>query len=211
MKKELLPILIALPLVAVKAQTFQRQAQQPAFFMPKSVVTAPQPERLPSVESMNYQGQRISNQSSSPFIGAPEYVEEVEKNNDVMPQNTVATEPLTPKSVAATSEETQKSVIKEEKPRQVVTENSEPKKVNIFEKVDTAENSEKNVTTENKKQDSDNYQEIFAKIIESHKNDLNLISKGQPVNNPEIERLIDSYTPEVHKITDTIDVRKIKL
>ena len=203
MTKKLLPVLIALPLFAVNAQTFQRRAQQPAFFMPKSVMTEQQPERLPSVGSMNYQGQRISDNASSPFFDASDEIDEPKKIENVE-KNNVPTEAVVPalKQYAAP------------KPAEVKPVKKVQKQPSLPETASKETTVTKTTAVKNDiaaKKGSDNYQDIFAEIQKSHKKDLKLISEGQKVNNPEIEQMLESYEPKVHTITDTIDIRTLKL
>lgn len=202
MRKELLLICFVLPIIAVNAQTFERKPQQPAFFMPKSAISVQQPERLPAVKDMNYQGQHVPNSVSSPFI-TPSENEDVSKE-DISPttpaENLVATEEKPDVKIDAIKEKEQ-AALPEPEPKA-------PKIKEIPQKIEITDNTDISDKGENS---SENYQEIFARILNNHRQDLDKISRGQPLKNPELDELIESYRPQIRKINDTVDVRSAKL
>ena len=188
MKKILLLVCLVVPLIGVKAQTYQRKVQQPAFFMPKSALTARQPEQLPAVDSMNYQGRRAP--SLKKAVVTPE-------QNPQPEQNIVSEAPL--KTQAPIEEKAPTPLVQEKAPEiPVVAENNE------------AKISYKDRIKNKQADDAEDYQNIFAEILRQHKEDLNKISKNESYDNPDITAMLEAYKSGPQKITETIYPRNVK-
>lgn len=205
MKKLLIFISLLLPIAAVNAQTFQRKVQQPGFFMPKSAIPNQQPERLPAIESMNYQGRRVIN--SAPEADNYEYEAKKVQNNNI-PEQPIAeqiekiekTVELNKPEIENKSNESEYNTVV----TQSETEKTLPDKIKQAKTTGLSE-------TQNPLSIEDAYQKMFAQILSQHYEDLEKISKGKTVKNPDIEAMLDRYDDKVYTITDTIYPRSVKL
>lgn len=188
MKKIIIFVCLILPFVAVKAQTFQRKTQQPAFFMPKSALQTNRQERLPAIENMNYQGQRPAS------FNYQNSKEEIIENKDVEAPKLLKQEELTTTTP----------------PAPVITKTVEVKQpeTHIAVKTETQvkENSKPNTTTT---RNSENYQAEFTQILNRHKADLMRIRQGDYTQSSDISAMIESYKPKVYTIRDTVTPRSI--
>ena len=206
MKKIAVFICLILPFVAVKAQTFQRKTQQPAFFIPKSALSTRQQERLPAIENMNYQGQRPTSmhyqekaqvkptetkpvvdtsaqiKTQAPIKTEEKIIEKVEAKTPA-PVKTEAQLKPEPAKVA------EKTVIQAEKPKVLVKNKEEEEK-----------------TTTNT---SDSYQETFTQILNRHKADLMRIRQGDYTQSADITAMIESYKPLKKTVSDRITPRSV--
>ena len=191
MKKILLICCLLIPFIAVKAQTFQRKVQQPAFFMPKSALTNQQPERLPAVEEMNYKGRHPSNynlQTEQNVPASPVLEDNPKPINQLLPKQEAVTQTATVSKPAKPQEE---KIIKAEMP--VAQQEKKPQ-----------------IKKEKPTSDSDSdYQKTFSAIFKQHDADLAKISQGNYTENPEIKALVESYKPETHTIKSSFFPRAI--
>ena len=187
MKKVLLFFCLLLPIAVVKAQTFQRKAQQPAFFMPKSALTNQQPEQLPAVENMNYQGRRPMSRDLSPKIEADRTASNEKPTvvNHLLQQQNEAKPKPSPKLI----EPQQITKQEEQKPQQLAPAQAQKEK--------------------SSSKSTDDYQKTFADILQQHHDDLLKISNGKYTQNPDIEALIESYKPKTETIKNKIFPRAI--
>ncbi len=196
MKKILLICCLLIPFIAVKAQTFQRKAQQPAFFMPKSALTNQQPERLPAVEDMNYKGRHPSNYNANTeqkVQASPVFENKHEPINHLLPEQELIKQPAPVSKPVETKEE---KIIKAEMPVAQQVKNQQEEKPQIKKEKPTSNS------------DSD-YQKTFSAILKRHNADLIKISQGDYTENPEITSLVESYKPETHTIKSSFFPRAI--
>ena len=202
MKKSLFFVCMFLPICAATAQTFQRKTQQPAFFMPKSAISTAQPERLPTVESMNYQGYHPVRAQTQP-------------ESQTQP-NVSARVPV--QSSAQPKAEQQRA--EQQKPVSLVAEQNTQK---TAEKSDIKQKAENKQTPASVRKagndapvDSDNisaddYQKIFANILNRHRADLMRISQGDYSESQDISDMISSYKPGIHSIKERVYPRRVSI
>lgn len=190
MQKKILIIGFMSVAFAVKAQTFQRKVQPPAFFMPKSALSTQQQEKLPAVESMNYQGRRAP--STRQVTNSVQSEEKNKENLLSQPQVSVIKQTTNSKI-----EEKNKT---SEKAGAQSVKNNLPVATVIQEKTENQPAKPKP-----KSENSKDYQSAFAEIMRQHKDDLMNISKGLKVENEDLTATIEAFRPKVHKITETID------
>ena len=193
MRKEFLVIGFMLAAFTVEAQTYQRKVRQPAFFMPQSAISTQQQEKLPAIESMNYQGRK------APSVRSQE--------NLVQEKTKVEDNPFRQPNVSAENQ-TLSPEMKEKDTavEQNIEENNKPvSEVAAKEIKRQPETEKKPVEAPGAKADNpEDFQSIFAEIMRQHKADLADISKGKTVENPNIVAVTEVFRPKVHKIRDVI-------
>ena len=181
---------ILLAAFAVKAQTFQRKVQQPAFFMPRSALSTQQQEKLPAIESMNYQGTRAP--SVKPVINQ-------QKTEQKIKENPFQKSEVSANKITKNQDKQEKTAdIKKIKQNAPVASDAQSKAENTL-------NENKKTQIVAKSENPENYQVVFAEIMRQHKADLADISQGKLVENPNIEAVTEAFKPQINKINDTIN------
>ena len=205
MRKIVFFLCLILPFVAVKAQTFQRKTQQPAFFMPQSALSTRQQERLPAIENMNYQGQRPTSM----------HYQEKAQINPADAKTVVDSKAQTKTQAPIKTEEKIIKKVEAKTPTPVKTQAQlKPEPAKVAEKTViqaekpkiTAINKEEEKTTAN---NSDNYQATFSQILNRHKADLMRIRQGDYTQSADVTAMIESYKPLKKTVSDRVNPRSV--
>ena len=199
MQKKFLVIGLISVAFAVQAQTFQRKAQQPAFFIPQSAISTQKQEKLPAVENMNYHGRRAP--STIPIAKTTQPAQKINENPFRQPK-------VETSQMSAGKNQTIETDEIDKKAEKIVT--NEQNKTNFSESVqpkisaETQQPEPQSSKTASKNDNPDDYQSVFAEIMLQHKTDLSNISKGKTVENPNIANVMEAFKSKVHTISDTI-------
>jgi hypothetical protein len=153
--------------------------------MPPSALTTQQPEKLPAIENMTYQGQR-----------APAYNK---------PNQNVQTNRTTSEKPAPTNRLTKEQLKVISAPEPKLVEPTVPVK-------QTVERTQKTEQPKAKKPSPktyDDYQKTFADILKKHNDDLLKISNRRYTESPDIKDLIESFKSDTVTLKETIYPRAV--
>ncbi len=172
----------------VLAQTFQRTAKRPSFFIPQNVNTS-QTEKLPPVSSINYHGKN----SASTVTATEENTASTLQNSQIAKEKIVEkSADIAPQTAQYKQQQTKDIATRKPQPRQeknthdtiaVITPQPAENKTPPQPLTDNT----KNITT-------------FAQALEDYRNDLEKIRQNGKAENPRLAKIIASYSDLEHPV-----------